>query len=552
MTARVGYVLGALLLGAGALVGVQYSGATFTDDSNLPAQVTAARRLDPADGLGQRPRLRRPRHREHHRHRRRRGHLGRQRRDPVPAPGRDHVDEHLRRRGRQPVGLLLGHRVGRRRRLRAARDRHRRGRQRRDLRHDHHRGLQHRQASSSTPCRARCAARSGSPPTWSTSPARAPRESPSRGRRAGPRVGEPPRLHRPGRAQTPSATSTRSAYPTGHLRPAGGRTQGRRSTYYDVQTGILVDNTAPTVTVNKAAGQADPTNARRISFTVVFNEPVTGFGDSDVTLGGTSAGSKTATVTGSGTTYNIAVTGMSGNGTVTAIVPSASATDEAGNPTGRPPAETTVCYDGGATSVSVNQRSDRATPPTDHSSASLSSSASRSQASPAATSRSPARWRRDQDREREQRALHLQGQRGRSEWFRDRGRQPSPQVRLRRLRRWQRGFDQHRQLRSANSSTDGHHQSGSNVMDPTNATPITFDIAFSEPVEGFTATRRALSNASGGGSRSLIWQRCQLHPHDCWHDHRRRDRGDHPSGAGRRHGWHGSEPATYDGQHGHS
>ena len=33
----------------------------------------------------------------------------------------------------------------------------------------------------------------------------------------------------------------------------------------------------PTVTINQAAGQADPTNASPINFTVVFSEPVTGF-----------------------------------------------------------------------------------------------------------------------------------------------------------------------------------------------------------------------------------------------------------------------------------
>ena len=71
------------------------------------------------------------------------------------------------------------------------------------------------------------------------------------------------------------------------------------------------------VTINQAAGQADPTSGSTINFTVVFSETVTNFTTGDVTLSGT-AGATTATVTGSGTTYNVAVTGMTTSGTVIA------------------------------------------------------------------------------------------------------------------------------------------------------------------------------------------------------------------------------------------
>ncbi len=47
---------------------------------------------------------------------------------------------------------------------------------------------------------------------------------------------------------------------------------------------VTYDTTPPTVTINQAAGQADPTNASPINFTVVFSEPVTGFATGDVTL----------------------------------------------------------------------------------------------------------------------------------------------------------------------------------------------------------------------------------------------------------------------------
>ena len=84
------------------------------------------------------------------------------------------------------------------------------------------------------------------------------------------------------------------------------------------------------MTINQAGGQADPTNASPINFTVVFSESVTGFTGGDVTLSGT-AGATTAAVTGSGTTYNVAVSGMTSDGTVIATSRRAARRDAAGN-----------------------------------------------------------------------------------------------------------------------------------------------------------------------------------------------------------------------------
>ena len=109
--------------------------------------------------------------------------------------------------------------------------------------------------------------------------------------------------------------------------------------YYDVGNGDLklarlVNDAAPSVTVNQAAGQADPTNASPIHFTVVFSEAVTGFGGEDVTVSGT-AGATTATVTelapNNGTTYDVAVSGMTSSGTVVASVAAGVVTDSGGN-----------------------------------------------------------------------------------------------------------------------------------------------------------------------------------------------------------------------------
>lgn len=90
------------------------------------------------------------------------------------------------------------------------------------------------------------------------------------------------------------------------------------------------DVTPPSVTINQAGAQVDPTGTSPINFTVVFSESVSNFATGDVTLSGT-AGATTATVTGSGTTYNVAVSGMTTNGTVIASVNAGVATDAAGN-----------------------------------------------------------------------------------------------------------------------------------------------------------------------------------------------------------------------------
>ena len=99
-------------------------------------------------------------------------------------------------------------------------------------------------------------------------------------------------------------------------------------------TPFNVDVQMPTVTINQASGQADPTNVSTINFTVVFNEPVTGFNDlTDVTLSGAAAGATVSSITPViTTTYTVAVSGMTSSGTViVAIVPANKAIDGDGN-----------------------------------------------------------------------------------------------------------------------------------------------------------------------------------------------------------------------------
>ena len=105
------------------------------------------------------------------------------------------------------------------------------------------------------------------------------------------------------------------------------------STSYD--NSVTVDNVQPRVTINQATSQSDPTAVLPINFTVVFSEPVTGFGDSfDVSLTNSTANTVGANVniTGSGTTYNVAVSGITSNGqNIQIAVQSGAAQDAAGN-----------------------------------------------------------------------------------------------------------------------------------------------------------------------------------------------------------------------------
>lgn len=109
---------------------------------------------------------------------------------------------------------------------------------------------------------------------------------------------------------------------------------------------FVVDLVAPTVTINQASSQADPTNTLPIHFTVVFSESVTGFTSAGVSLSGTAPGTKTITITGGGTTYDVAVGGLTGDGTVIASVIAGAALDQALNSSAASTStDNTVTYD---------------------------------------------------------------------------------------------------------------------------------------------------------------------------------------------------------------
>ncbi len=108
------------------------------------------------------------------------------------------------------------------------------------------------------------------------------------------------------------------------------------------------------VTINQAAGQADPTNGSVINFTAVFDQTMVDFTGEAVAISGTAGGTKVATVTGSGKTYNVAISGMTGTGTVIVSIPK----NGVHNAIGAPNAASTstdnqVSYDGTPPAITI-------------------------------------------------------------------------------------------------------------------------------------------------------------------------------------------------------
>ncbi|MFK7907302.1 MAG: hypothetical protein AB8B69_19345, partial [Chitinophagales bacterium] len=89
-----------------------------------------------------------------------------------------------------------------------------------------------------------------------------------------------------------------------------------------------------TVTLNQADTQNDPTASSPIHFTAKFSEPTTNFNNSDVTISGTALATNLTVsqiAPNDGTTYDIAISGMSLSGSVIAEIPANVCTNAAGH-----------------------------------------------------------------------------------------------------------------------------------------------------------------------------------------------------------------------------
>ncbi len=128
---------------------------------------------------------------------------------------------------------------------------------------------------------------------------------------------------------------------------------------------IFVDLTPPTVTINQAGGQPDPTNVSPINFTAVFSEaidPAT-FAGTDVAITGSAGGTKVVVPsTTDNITWNLSVTGMT-NGTVIADIAGARCKDLAGNDNAASTSgDHTVTFNATGPTVTINQAGSQVDP----------------------------------------------------------------------------------------------------------------------------------------------------------------------------------------------
>jgi len=128
------------------------------------------------------------------------------------------------------------------------------------------------------------------------------------------------------------------------------------------------DTVAPTVTVNQAVGQPDPTGFFPVKFAVVFSEPIVAsiFTSSDITQNGTATG-VTWTITDSGDHMNftLSATAATGSGTLQPSIAANRITDLVGNNNSASTStDNSVVYDITRPTVTVNQATGQADPTT--------------------------------------------------------------------------------------------------------------------------------------------------------------------------------------------
>ena len=125
-----------------------------------------------------------------------------------------------------------------------------------------------------------------------------------------------------------------------------------------------LDTSAPSVSVDQAAAQSDPTNVAPINFTVRFSEAVSGFTGTDVSFAGSTVGGVLqASVTGNGANYGVSVTGMQGAGAVVASLVAGVAFDLAGNASRISTSiDNRVAFDNQAPTVTIDQVAGQADP----------------------------------------------------------------------------------------------------------------------------------------------------------------------------------------------
>lgn len=132
-----------------------------------------------------------------------------------------------------------------------------------------------------------------------------------------------------------------------------------------IDNSVTYDVTSPTVTVNQAIDQADPTNINSAKYTIIFSEPIKEdtFTKDDLVI----SGSNTATVSQlskvNDTTYTATVVNMVSGETISLTLPADKVQDLAGNKNSISTSnDNSVTYDNTAPTVTINQSSTQADP----------------------------------------------------------------------------------------------------------------------------------------------------------------------------------------------
>nr|BFD62548.1 hypothetical protein BdHM001_12290 [Bdellovibrio sp. HM001] len=123
------------------------------------------------------------------------------------------------------------------------------------------------------------------------------------------------------------------------------------------------DLTAPTLTINQKVGQADPTNALPVEFTIVASEAVTNFAAADITQSGTATGITWNLSTSDNITWSLKATAITGAGTLIPSITANKLTDVAGNNnTASTSSDNQVVYETTKPSLTINQKAGQTDP----------------------------------------------------------------------------------------------------------------------------------------------------------------------------------------------
>ncbi|MBN2080442.1 MAG: DUF2341 domain-containing protein, partial [Spirochaetes bacterium] len=130
---------------------------------------------------------------------------------------------------------------------------------------------------------------------------------------------------------------------------------------------VTYDSTGPSVTINQAGTQSDPTSSLPIEFTIVFSEainPAT-FATTDITQSGTATGITWSLATSDNITWTLSATTVTGQGTLVPGLGAGVVTDALGNGNSASTStDNSVTYDATGPSVTINQATGQADPAT--------------------------------------------------------------------------------------------------------------------------------------------------------------------------------------------